>query len=194
MILLEHYEESILELALQDTIYEACINGGLEELAAYEKYLQKLESNTLTEQEQNNFIEVINEDFYYNLEKYSGVLLYEIFGYNNSLKSFRLNVSKKPSPASNLTPKSDAPKTSMNNWMKDAPYRVGSAIKSGIDKAKSWYGGTRDKLSKVSTAGIKQNLDNYRQKLAGYKSDFGAGYRGEDLLATRNKIKPNFAL
>jgi hypothetical protein len=177
-LLTEHYNESVLELALQDAVYENCICGDQEDLAAFEEYLKKLESNTLTEQDQTYFIEIINESFYSNLEKYSGVL-YEFLGYNNNLKTLRLNV-----PKTDSTPKSSpisAQKTSAKEWLKDAPYRTGSAIRSGVDKAKNWYNLTKDKLKSTMASGVgyKQRLDNYKQQLDNTKNNFLAGYKGQ---------------
>ena len=105
MLLTEHYEESILELALQDAVYKDCIRGGQEAIAAYENYLEKFKSSTLTESNDDAFDDIITEDFYSNLNSYSGVI-YEFLGvkYNPNMKTGRMYLSHK-----SVAPKTQAP-------------------------------------------------------------------------------------
>ena len=163
MILTEHYEEAILELALKDAVFDMCMYNQ-KTIEFFEEYLYQLENNKLSELFEENFVEIINEEFYRNLGKYSGVLMEGFWtksrslslpGYNNSLKTGRLNVPKDP-------------KWGIKDWARDVPYRAGSAIRSGIEKAKGMY----NRSSEAGTGFYTRNRD----RLVNAKTNFMAGY------------------
>lgn len=167
MILTEHYEEAILELALKDAVCDICMHNS-KAIEFFEEYLCQLENNKLTDIFEENFAEIINEEFYSNLEKYSGVLMegriwdtltkkrsLGIPGLNSNLQTGKLNKPKEPT-------------RSIRDWARDVPYRAGSAIRSGIDKANSMY-------ARSNEAGTNFYSNN-RARLVNAKNNFMAGY------------------